>query len=496
MNNIEKLNADLTEQKKTTAELGKESFETVELTDDEKETLDRMRVESTVVAVETDVNGTKETATHDYMKNLNDRIATVTNTLGESEVLKVINNGDIQASKEELNKKVRENALVAMREIAIDKNLSEDDYLAINEKAMQALTEYFGMTKVNSDILAMKLQKMSMSTIASILPEEFIALYGTKADITGNSIKLKERIIAAIAYLAVTGPELDALNEYIDEENKLTMVSKRLLQCQVDFAEMLKSEESMSSLLEKAVTYSNPDTAIWQKYIKNPSMVSNMFAQTVVIYEEYEKEYRKLLEEYDEEASRNIILNEITECQTKAEVYKKVTELSLFRELFEIFVNRFATDKRRSKSALQREAIEAVERVKRSKQDVPFPGFVGNEFNGAQIYNNYITTFTKSVEAYNSAVDTVFQKDADINQETKADVVKIDGNVKIFADVVLIVMGRIMKRATRNISNKYDAIELDAYFRMFCRLGGDLFIMNDIWNIVKDFIKSCEDLAD
>ena len=52
-------------------------------------------------------------------------------------------------------------------------------------------------------------------------------------------------------------------------------------------------------------------------------------------------------------------------------------------------------------------------------------------------------------------------------------------------------MGRILKRCTKNNSDKYDAITLDAYFQMFCRMGTDIYVMRDMWMLTQDFVKYC-----
>ena len=52
--------------------------------------------------------------------------------------------------------------------------------------------------------------------------------------------------------------------------------------------------------------------------------------------------------------------------------------------------------------------------------------------------------------------------------------------------MIVILMGRIMKRFSSNTHTKYDAIMLDCYFQLFCKMGTDIYIMTDIWNMMKN----------
>ena len=54
----------------------------------------------------------------------------------------------------------------------------------------------------------------------------------------------------------------------------------------------------------------------------------------------------------------------------------------------------------------------------------------------------------------------------------------------IYALLMVIMMGRILKKCTRNDATKYDAIILDAYFFIFNRMGTDLYLMNDVWKLM------------
>ena len=54
---------------------------------------------------------------------------------------------------------------------------------------------------------------------------------------------------------------------------------------------------------------------------------------------------------------------------------------------------------------------------------------------------------------------------------------------------LLILYGRIIKKLCGRNSTKYDAIENDAYFTMYCKLGSDIYLMTDYWNMMKEYIE-------
>ena len=58
-----------------------------------------------------------------------------------------------------------------------------------------------------------------------------------------------------------------------------------------------------------------------------------------------------------------------------------------------------------------------------------------------------------------------------------------------FSTLLVILMGRILKKLYGNHQDKYDAITLDSYFQIFCRMGMDIYIMQDFWTMMKDFVQ-------
>lgn len=499
--NIKKLQEDLEAKEAAEREAAANNFnDNVELTEDEAARINEMRKDKAMMISESDIDGrTVNLPMVEYVQSMDKKVGILRSAGADSEkFIKLLNTGDIVKSADEMKREAREQALSAFRTLSVAEGieLSDDDYIAINDSAIKNLMDYFKLSRMDADIVIKKLAKMSLSQICAILPEQFVNVYVTEQERKANNIKAKERILASIGYLSVTGPELDYLNEYVDEENKLAVVSKRLMQCQIDFAEMLKDEKTMSEIINETLKLSPADMSIWAKYIRQPNRVHNEFAQRTVIQEKYMEAYTKILEEYPDvegnEKARNIIMKEIMEARAKVSCYKDIVNLNLMQELFYTLAERLKSNKKTSMDYIVHEAIEAIERIRRSKQDVPFPGYHG-EKKAEQIFTNYMVTFPRMLRQYNDTIDTVMEKNQSFNP---APVVKVEVDGRpdkdvhmIFSTILVILMGRIMKHCTKNSSDKYDAITLDAYFQIFCKMGTDVYLMSDIWNMMKPFVE-------
>lgn len=507
MENLSKLREDLVEKAKADAELNAKNFNSEKdqtLTEEEAAAIEAMKAEMgdtpTVMVTDSDADGRAvQVPASEYAKSLDDKVAIIG---AGNDMIKAINSGDITKSVESIREDTRNRAVHMFRSMAVNQTaldeLDNDSYLKINDAAVEALQKYFSEDQLKADIIVKKLSKLPMQQIMKILPKEFLEIYLTESEIKSANVRAKDRLLSVVAYLLTAGPELDYLNDYIDEENKLMVVSKRLMQCQIDFAEMLKDDATMSDLIARSRAYAPIDTSFWSKYIQIPNRVHNEFAQRIVIYDRYEEAYQKVLEDYPEspenEKARQIILNEIHECQMKHEVYQKICDLTLMRELWDILVARLKINKKTTMQSLTYEATEAVDKVRRCKQNLPFPGYKGDERKPDQILANYIVAFDKMLMSYNDNISAIKEKNEDGFDECGVELIQIDGYettevMTVYATLLVILMGRILKRCTRNTSDKYDAITLDAYFQLFCKIGTDVYVMRDIWDMCKDFVK-------
>lgn len=496
------------------------AVEKEELTESEKETLKKMEEEygnrPILMVTDTDANGnTTQIPAKEFIKSLDKKVTPITTTNDPAaeidkvnEVIKTVNTGDIKQDVEAMKKEARDRTLEAFRTLSNNKdtikNYTDEEIIALNTNALKTLQEYFNMERLNSDELVKQLRKMPLDQICQILPEEFWSVYLTKNEVALRNPGAKDRLLSVIAYLTTAGPEFDYLNEYIEEENKLIMVSKRLMQCQIDFAEMIKDQKKLSELVAETYQYIPEDTSIWAKEIKIPNRVHNEFAQRCVIYSHYKDAYIKIMDEYPIDESvdekerkiniraREIIQQEIDECDQKMEVYQSVCNLDLFDELLKILIDRFKTNKKINMKYLTQEAERAIEAVKRCKQNLPFPGYKGTERKTDQLLTNYLIAFPIAIKKYNDAIDKVTSRE-DATEEEIGNIKKIslpefDDNDTfiVYSILMVIMMGRILKKCTKNDATKYDAIVLDSYFFIFNRMGTDIYLMNDIWDKMRN----------
>ena len=195
--------------------------------------------------------------------------------------------------------------------------------------------------------------------------------------------------------------------------------------------------------------------------------------------------------------ARDLILDEITEATNKMEVYKSITNLDLFKELYAILEDRYMHGVKMSQKFLIKECMDAIERAKKCKLNVPYPGYKGTTNKVDQIFKSYMIAYPQMIGNYNKAILDVCQKvtaDGAPLPETNIEAIALEDYsgkqvAKVFSLLLSVMMGRIMKKCTGNNQTKYDAIILDSYFQMFCRLGMDIYVMNDIWVMMKPLVK-------
>ena len=523
MNNLMNLKNDLELQQQTEADLDSGSYIEQEFTQEDQAVIDQIRKEGSnrgVVVTDVDSEGRSTSQPiQEYAKTLDEKVAVIGEAgTDKSAVIKTLNSGDIGGMTDRMKQEAKAYSMQAYRALSVQHtDLTDEQIDEINEKTFEALKSYFKVNKLYSDVLIPKLKKMPFSQLSRIIPEEFMSIYVTEAEVQKNNYQARERLLTALGYVMLTGPEMDYLNSYIEDENKLALVSQRILRCQVDFAEMLKDEQKISEIVAKTFDIAPNDTSFWAKYIKLPNRLLNEYAQRAVLQEMYQEAYTKLLDEYPimldceyeaateeqratsdfNKKARAIIQEEIDEAEAKASVYRSITNLDLMKELFPILDTRYRKDVRLSQKFLVKECQAAIERARRCKQNVPYPGFKAGMNREDQIYRSYIAAYSGMIANYNTTILSVYKKEMDAQEgktpETDIEAIWLDGYnptlvAQVFSVVLAIMMGRIMKRCTENTATKYDAIVLDSYFQMFSKLGMDIYVMNDVWLILKPLV--------
>lgn len=460
---------------------------------------------TTVTTEDADTGAKTVQSIEDYAKPLDSDVVSLLNThTGEMETLKLMNNGDIKKTAISISDEAKQGALKAFRDLAIasDHEYTDDEIIAINAAAMQAVKQDLHLDKLDSEVIARKYARLSLARLAKIIPKEFCDFYISADDIKRNSLKAKERLITALAYTSVTGPELDYLNDYIEKEHRRVTVSSQLMQCQVDFSKMLRDEKTVSQIAAEAAKISAPDTSIWSKYITNdPKRLHNEFAQNAVIFTKYKEAYQKLRAEYENDPdSLAIIDKEIAECDNKYEIYTTIADLVDLKSLWTTLCARLLEDKRCDYANLVREAKAALKRINDAKQEVPFPVYARNALESVKgekqkldkMFDMYMQQFPLIIDRYNNTIakiqseDDAARESTDVHQLTLPN---IDNMVlyHYLSLLLLILFGRVMKKFSNG--SKYDAIKLDAYFKIYCMLFTDIYLITDLWDAMKDGVE-------
>lgn len=505
-NNITPLEDELKARAKENAALAAENFSQDGLTDEEREKVAAMEAESHTVVVSTDAEGHRtETSIEDYADGVGGKVIQLP---GTDTAVKAVNTGDIVQTVEDMKAEARAKAIKIFRDLSVtDAELSDDVIVAINDEALAAVQKKLGIEKMDADAITRKLKCMSISDMVTFLPEKFVQTYATENEIKVSNYKAKERLISTIAYLTTTGPEMDYLNDYIDHEHRMMEVSRKIMDLNVKLSDAIAKEEKFSEIISKAAEIAPADTSVWAKYIKEPNRVHNEFAQRAVVCREYREAYERLLEEYpaidgdSKEAKLNAsaraeIQAQIDECAAKYQAYIDVVDFKLLHELWEVMTTRFMADRKNGYKNMTREAVSALDRIRRAKQNVPFPVY-DKRYAGKPelLYQLYITAYPKMLENYNKTLHGIHEKDktADLAAIPPIEIDGVDTVLvhEYFSMILLILFGRVMKRLGNKGLTKYDAIMLDCYFNCYCRLGTDIYMMTDIWNMCKDFVEHC-----
>ena len=258
---IHELNEEIRVNAERAAEEARENFERdTTLTEEEKTRLEEISHERETIVREVAADGTElQIPLDDFTKNFDAKVKEI-NTMAGEMAAKAVHVGDIKRTVEDVKKESREKAVTAFKNLAVtDVTLSDDEIVEINDEAIAAVQAYLKIDKLDSAVITKQMKKLSLTEMAVILPQRFISLYTLPHELASNNYKAKERLLTTLAYLSVTGPEMDYLNDYIDHENKLMVLSNRIVECQMDMVKVLEDKERMSAIVAKADEISPQD---------------------------------------------------------------------------------------------------------------------------------------------------------------------------------------------------------------------------------------------
>ena len=466
------------------------------LTDEEKAKLEELKKryhsDKTVTIVTTTATGeSTEVAAIDYFRSVDENMETMNsvNAEGVEQEVKLVNKSDDNFLDEAANAMKNMSSIIydQIRNFMVNPETSDERIREIILRVSEICKQELGQSTITSDMVQAYFFKKTYKYIADLFPEDIIAEFITEDDVLNDPIACKEKLANIFGIMILQKDEFDATNEYIEQNMKVVQILSRLEECGHDLAEALKSPETFA----EAVARSRADTGepkldeVVQKYKDFFKVRVNgsydYFTIRYVMMRELAAAYEKVKSEYGDQESIDIIQNEIDECYKKAERHLDVANLTHFRTVYEQFEKAAKTDKRTSKKGLQLQGRNYIEKIKKCKVDLSFPGYTPDMKNANAIYLGYLKRMKDVCAAYNSAID----KSVDNNL---VDLKKIDCDVEAFADVLLVTMGRLMKSLNKNTSDKYDALELHGYFQRFSQIGLDLFSIPTFYDIVKPMV--------
>lgn len=481
MNNIDRLAAELKKNEDHYAEVAKKNFEDAGvLTEEEVETLDKMRNETQISVVQQDDVGRKsEVSIQQFVSDLEDQIVK-TKTDPPIKLMDGFDLPDVSHVQNEMAEKVRSQVIDNLTSLT-GAEVTSENFDELCEKTMSALKKMFNTDKLDSNKITGQLMRMPLSAITSQLPDEIVKTFCTEEDLKFHQAKAKEMLVTSLGYMIVTGPQMDDLSDYINHEHKKMAVLTRMAQCEVDIKTALTSDETIAEIVDRSKSLRSNEAMSYSEIIKQPDACSLFFEYYAVVSERTADAYRKLFEEFPDSDDRFLIQSEVDINLKKAEVYRSICNLDLFKDRVAVYLGSIKTDKRFSIEFMERQASDVIDRLNRSKIPISFPGYTGNEMSSKEVYLNYITRFAGSYERkiigvvndYNVAIKLL-----DHNEKDVSSLAPITHDSKLFANCVLIIMGRIAKYLSKNTSTKYDAILLDGYFKLLCMMPSDLFVIN------------------
>src|SRR5699024_7712789 len=158
------------------------------LTKKEWEQINQMEEEpmTTVTTEDADTGAKSVQSIEDYAKPLDGDVVSLLNTnTGEMETLKLMNNGDIKKTAMTISDEAKQGALKAFRDLAIasDHEYTDDEIIAINSAAMEAVKKDLHLDKLDADVITRKYARLQLARLAQIIPKEFCDFYISPDDI-------------------------------------------------------------------------------------------------------------------------------------------------------------------------------------------------------------------------------------------------------------------------------------------------------------------------
>lgn len=447
--------------------------EEVSLTEEEEQELKELEEETKdgIVIMKSESNGSEaEMALKDYMASVDKNIP-----LMKSDQTKLISMMQPEALHEYIDN-AKENSKSALINIA-QVPIGEIELNNVINQTLSAVRNFLNIDKFRRDEVSRKLGKLKPTELFNIMPSVTMKTFISPAMMKTDRGAAKNLLLDIIDYMIASGPENDDFEVYLETQTKLLAVMQEILETNFKVKDILESKESMAEMTDKILKQLDPRTRVYSKYVKSPDSIKVQFTQNSEVNKACANAYRELREKYTNPKELEVIDNEINDAEGKASLYMSVLNLDHINEVFMNFSSEFMRDKRRSKESLTKMAKQNLERIKKANIDAPFPGYTGSETNNNQIYANYIAHMKKLADTYNKFVTKA--------NEQEKEQLEVISDPKIFANVLLIIMGRLQKKLLKEPCTFKEKLEIVISFDLFCRLCTDIFTTERVVKMVE-----------
>lgn len=449
----------------------------VELTDTDREEVNEMIRESQeepiIMIKETTGDSVKEQSLNEYIKPLDDAIPTM-----KSDGTKLVSMTQPQELQEYVSS-VRNYSTEQLKNLA-SKKMTDAEFRDLVNTTLAGIRKELKVDKLYHGTTVARLSRMKPMEVFNMVPRALIDSFIPADVMKADRGAAKDALVDIIGYMILNGPESDDFETYMENQSKLFNVMQALNETNFKVKDLIQSKETVAQLAQQALKNSDPRTMAYMKYVQSPDNINLIFTQHSAVNMEFAKAYRELRENYSDPAELAIIDHEIEDAETKAELYHSVLNLDTFRTVFDIFRAEFLKDKRCSIQSLEKVAKSNLDRIRRAHIEAPFPGYLGSESSTNEIYVHYRDHFRKHGEKYNEFVTK--------SNATEKPPLELIENIDVFANTVLVVMGRLQKRLLKEPSTLHDKIEDVVYFEMFCRLCTDIFTTAKVVELVNPFV--------
>ena len=367
LTNLEQLKDSIDAHKAEQEESKPESFDHQELTDDEKAALQNM--ERPMVGI-TDNDGNVQPL-DEYAQPLDDNTISVIDSDGVQKDIKSMNTAAIKKDLI-MAKADAARQIIELQKQTGGQDIDEDELFNITDKALEIIRERLGLEKLTVKTFNKRVRGMSLRELCDILPRTFATAYLSDEEIDSDDFNAKQRVLTAISYAITIGPEYAEIDSDLEEYERMRNIGQRLIEMRFDISEVIRSPEKLSEIISRTMDVPVINTGGWI------ARTAAKCIQSFIFHHECELAYAGIIDEYDDAASRDAIQEEIDGSIKCEQVYKSVMNIETMTELWHILMNRYKSDNRfksRGVAFLRKEAISAIERIKRCKTKLSFPTF-------------------------------------------------------------------------------------------------------------------------